>query len=276
VGDGITVLRPDQKTADMIGIKARYYEDYLRQQASPRCAKFYVLMERIGRAPQLMRILSASTGSAQMMADIDRARVGVEVLAKAVAGLDSGAFELVAWTRDDAVMPQGTDYSEFFDLGVWPSGAIAKHGEPGSMQWVPIPVLVRIAGIAITAAGAYFTSLYLSAKKTAEEADYLRAQTESLISKGIAEAPPADRAGLASAFAEAQRAAQSAANQGGKGWLSSLGQGLGELATAAVQTTTSLIGTAESWLPWVLGGWAAVSILGSLSNLFGGGRRCCD
>jgi hypothetical protein len=273
--DGITVLRPDQKTADMIGIKSRYYEDYVRKQASPKCARFFVLMERIGRDPMLMRILSESTGSAQMLADIDRARAGVQVLAKAVAGLDSGAFELVAWTRDDAVMPKGTDYSEFFDIGVWPTGAIAKHGEPGAMQWIPIPVLVRIAGIAIAAAGAFFTSLYLSAKKTAEEADYLRAQTEAMIAKGITQAAPADRAGLANSFAEAQRAAQSAANQGGKGWLSNIGSAFGDLATAAVETSASLVASAESWLPWVLGGWFAVNILGSLSNIFGGRRGCC-
>jgi hypothetical protein len=266
------VLRPDQHMADLMDIKSRYTEEWIRTQVSPSLARFYVLMEQIGRSPVLTSLLERS--GAGKITDIDSTRLGIEALAKTIAGLDSGALELVAWTPAEGV-PASTPEINAFNFGVWKKGEIAKHGEPGTMNWVPVPVLVKITAAAVTFAGAYLMSLYLTSKNLQEKADAIRAETESRMQSAIAAAPPADRAGLASAFDQAQRAAQSAANQGGKGWLSSIGQGLGDLATAAVQTTTSLIGSAESWLPWVLGGWVAVSVLGSLSNIFGG-RRCCD
>lgn len=271
----ITVLRPDEKTADMIGIKAEMAERYVRQVAEAKCARFWVLMERIGREPRLQSMLSASTGSAQLLSDIDGARNAIDKLARAYKGLESGELELAAW-RYNNPPPKGVEYYEWFDIGVWPKGVLEKAGKPGAMDWIPIPLLYVLA-ITTVAAGVYLTSLYLHAKDTAENADYLRAQTEAMIQKGIAQAPASDRQGLANAYEQAQRASTAAASQAGKGnWFATMGGAVADFASAAVDTATSLVGSAESWLPWVLGGWAVVSVLGSLSNIFGSRGRCCD
>ena len=275
---GITAVRPDQHMADLIDMKARYTEEWIRGEVTQKCARFYVLHEQIGRSPVLTALLAQSGASTSRTQEIDTVRMAVEALAKTIAGLDSGELELVAWMPESGAPPgpPGTSEINAFAFGVWRKGRIAEHGEPGTMEWIPVPILLRIAAAAVTVTGAWLLNLYLGAQNTAPKADAIRADTEAKMQASIAAAPPADRAGLASAYDAAQRAAQSAANQGGKGWLSNIGGAIGDLATAAVQTTSSLVASAESWLPWVLGGWLVVNVLGSVATIFGGRGRCCD
>ena len=273
--DGMTVLRPNPHMADLIALKAKYTELYLRGEVTQKCARFYVLHQRIGQSPALASLLQRSgAGTADMLADINQCRAQVEALAKTMAGLDSGDLELVAWTREGH--PTDTPEINRLNMGAWQKGKVSnERAKDQAMEWIPVPVLVWVA-IGAAATGAYLLNLYLAGKKVSDEADYLRAQTEKVMQQAIADAPAADRAGLASAFADAQRSAQSAANQGGPGWLSQIGAGLGKMTQAVVDTTTTLVQSADSWLPWVLGGWAAIQVLSALSNIFGGGgRRCC-
>lgn len=252
----VLAVRPDAQTAQTMQALSTSMQAYLRTDASRACARFYLLMEAIGKDARLSSLArSALTSEGAESAEgalelINETRQDIEHVARCCAGLESGALELAAWRRADQ---PGAIF-----LGVWRKGTVPSPG----MEFFPLlPVLV-IVGLGVTVAGMVATNLWLSARETAAKADLLRAQTEQLMAKAIASAPVADRAALADAFAKASRAADPGDDSG---WLTKFGRGLAGLATDFVKAQVSIFGSLGEWLPW--------AVLGGLMLLGGSSRR---
>ena len=252
----VVAVRPSPELSAAIANHAALVEQYLNTDASIDCGRFYLLVEAIGRSQPLVSMLSAQLQQApefgkSVLRELAETRALIEGLARVCAGLDAGRLELAAWQRDGE--PTTT-----IKVGVWPAGTVPKL--PTGTELFPLAPVLLIVGVGVVVSGAIALDLFAAAKLASSRAEEMRAQTDNVIVQSIANAPPDQRAGLADAYAKAQRAAADGAMPG---WLSRFGQGLANLAADVVNAQASIFANVSEWAPW-----AVLALL-----LMSGGRR---
>jgi len=257
----LAVLKPDELTARLMADRAAQAENYLRGEASEQCARFYTLIEGLSQSHEMMDLAAAgyqaqATGAGSMdeiIHGINDTRKAVQALAAIVGGLDSGEYELIAWRRESYPPDQ-------IMIGVWKAGRLRRDAP--TVEWIIVPLLFMFGAAAI--AGAVTAALMASARKTAAQADFLRAQTEQGIVQMIAQAPPDQREALTAQFERIQAAsieASKARGAGEPGWLGTFGKAAGKLLTGAVDAAAGLVSSGA--LPWAILAFVVVFGLGS-------------
>jgi len=181
-------------------------EQYMQGPAATAIARRYLFWQSLrGSAAQYgispSDVVSDALVSANTLADRN-----AQSYARLLRGLASGELKLAAWT------PQG-ESSQPMQLGI-----VRADVQPSALgQWQFLPIVARVVGQVVVAAGAWvLANAWTTSRELEAQADKTRADTSAEITRTIAALAKQDPA-RATALANALAAASKAASQGAPG-----------------------------------------------------------
>lgn len=215
----MTIVTPAAPLAALIDTRAADAEAIIKGQLSDVLGQAHAFVSSLTRskAPAVRAVLRSPTWPA---ADVHALRKTTAEIARLVGGLESGRYNLVAWTREGS--------SDAPTIGVAKKGAI-KANTLG--LWPLLPVLVIVAAGAALAGAWILADLYLAAKLADAQARKVQAEADARFLDAIRTArTEEDRASLTTAY----QAAKAAAGATPPGWITKAGQSLANLASDVV------------------------------------------
>lgn len=188
----------------------------------------------VAASPALLsQLLGAQLMQANAIADRNASSY-----AKLLAGLDSGALVLVAWSAGDERSP-----------GPLQLGIARSDVKPGALgQWQVLPIVVRVASQVAIAAGAWIlANAWTTSKELEAQASKTRADTSAKVAAAVTTLAKTDP-GRAQALADALARAQSAADQAQPGLLDQLVGSLRDLTSGVKDSGVGLLLLGLLWM----------------------------